>query len=114
MFDKYFSKHCKNALRMRSPKVTILFLAKVLIKQLTKRFGKVVAADKVDLEVRDKELLYFWGLQATERQQFSSALPDWRHKTKERYTLETALSMDWNQKKETSPWFSRLTHFTLT
>jgi multiple sugar transport system ATP-binding protein len=36
-------------------------LAKVLIKQLTKRFGKVVAADKVDLEVQDKEFAVLLG-----------------------------------------------------
>jgi multiple sugar transport system ATP-binding protein len=36
-------------------------LAKVLIKQLTKRFGKVVAADKVDLAVQDKEFVVLLG-----------------------------------------------------
>jgi multiple sugar transport system ATP-binding protein len=36
-------------------------LAKVLIKQLTKRFGTVVAADKVDLEVQDKEFVVLLG-----------------------------------------------------
>jgi multiple sugar transport system ATP-binding protein len=36
-------------------------LAKVVIKQLTKRFGKVVAADKVDLEVQDKEFVVLLG-----------------------------------------------------
>jgi multiple sugar transport system ATP-binding protein len=38
-----------------------LFLAKVVIKHLTKRFGKVVAADKVDLEVEDKEFVVLLG-----------------------------------------------------
>jgi len=38
-----------------------LFLAKVLIKQLTKRFGKVVAVDNVDLEVKDKEFVVLLG-----------------------------------------------------
>jgi multiple sugar transport system ATP-binding protein len=36
-------------------------LAKVLIKQLTKRFGKVVAVDNVDLEVQDKEFVVLLG-----------------------------------------------------
>ena len=36
-------------------------MAKVLIKNLTKRFGKVVAADKVDLEVKDKEFVVLLG-----------------------------------------------------
>ena len=36
-------------------------MAKVVIKHLTKRFGKVVAADKVDLEVRDKEFVVLLG-----------------------------------------------------
>ena len=36
-------------------------MAKVVIKQLTKRFGKVVAADKVDLEVQDKEFVVLLG-----------------------------------------------------
>ena len=38
-----------------------LFLAKVLIKQLTKHFGKVVAVDKVNLEVQDKEFVVLLG-----------------------------------------------------
>jgi multiple sugar transport system ATP-binding protein len=38
-----------------------LFLAKVLIKKLTKRFGTVVAADKVDLEVPDKKFVVLLG-----------------------------------------------------
>jgi multiple sugar transport system ATP-binding protein len=38
-----------------------LFLAKVLIKKLTKRFGSVVAADKVDLEVPDKKFVVLLG-----------------------------------------------------
>lgn len=38
-----------------------LSLAKVLIKQLTKRFGKVVAVDNVDLEVKDKEFVVLLG-----------------------------------------------------
>jgi multiple sugar transport system ATP-binding protein len=38
-----------------------LFLAKVLIKNLTKRFGNVVAADKVTLEVKDKEFVVLLG-----------------------------------------------------
>jgi multiple sugar transport system ATP-binding protein len=38
-----------------------LFLAKVTLKKLTKRFGKVVAADKVDLEVQDKEFVVLLG-----------------------------------------------------
>ena len=33
----------------------------MLIKQLTKRFGKVVAADKVDLAVQDKEFVVLLG-----------------------------------------------------
>ena len=36
-------------------------MAKVTIKGLTKRFGKVVAADKVDLEVQDKEFVVLLG-----------------------------------------------------
>jgi multiple sugar transport system ATP-binding protein len=36
-------------------------LAKVLIKNLTKRFGSVVAADKVDLEVPDKKFVVLLG-----------------------------------------------------
>ncbi len=36
-------------------------MAKVLIKQLTKRFGKVVAADKVDLTVQEKEFVVLLG-----------------------------------------------------
>jgi multiple sugar transport system ATP-binding protein len=38
-----------------------LFLAKVLIKKLTKRFGSVVAVDKVDLEVPDKKFVVLLG-----------------------------------------------------
>jgi len=38
-----------------------LFLAKVLIKNLTKRFGDVVAANKVNLEVHDKEFVVLLG-----------------------------------------------------
>jgi multiple sugar transport system ATP-binding protein len=38
-----------------------LFLAKVTLKKLTKRFEKVVAADKVDLEVQDKEFVVLLG-----------------------------------------------------
>ena len=38
-----------------------MFLAKVLIKKLTKRFGTVVAANKVDLEVQDKEFVVLLG-----------------------------------------------------
>jgi multiple sugar transport system ATP-binding protein len=38
-----------------------LFLAKVLIKKLTKRFGKVIAANKVDLEVPDKKFVVLLG-----------------------------------------------------
>jgi multiple sugar transport system ATP-binding protein len=38
-----------------------LFLAKVLLKNLTKRFGKVVAADKVNLEVPDKKFVVLLG-----------------------------------------------------
>jgi multiple sugar transport system ATP-binding protein len=36
-------------------------LARVLIKKLTKRFGNVVAADKVDLEVPDKKFVVLLG-----------------------------------------------------
>jgi len=36
-------------------------LAKVTLKKLTKLFGKVVAADKVDLEVQDKEFVVLLG-----------------------------------------------------
>ncbi|MDX1813187.1 MAG: ABC transporter ATP-binding protein [Candidatus Bathyarchaeia archaeon] len=36
-------------------------MAKVLIKKLTKRFGTVVAADKVDLEVPDKKFVVLLG-----------------------------------------------------
>lgn len=36
-------------------------MARVLIKKLTKRFGNVVAADKVDLEVPDKEFVVLLG-----------------------------------------------------
>jgi multiple sugar transport system ATP-binding protein len=36
-------------------------LAKVSIKKLTKRFGKVVAANKLDLEVKDKEFVVLLG-----------------------------------------------------
>jgi len=39
----------------------VLFLANVLIKNLTKRFGTVVAADKVNLEVKDKEFVVLLG-----------------------------------------------------
>ncbi len=38
-----------------------LSLAKVSIKKLTKRFGKVVAANKLDLEVKDKEFVVLLG-----------------------------------------------------
>jgi multiple sugar transport system ATP-binding protein len=38
-----------------------LFLAKVTLKKLTKHFEKVVAADKVDLEVQDKEFVVLLG-----------------------------------------------------
>jgi multiple sugar transport system ATP-binding protein len=38
-----------------------LFLAKVMIKNLTKRFGDVVAANKVNLEVQDKEFVVLLG-----------------------------------------------------
>jgi multiple sugar transport system ATP-binding protein len=38
-----------------------LFLAKVLITKLTKRFGKVVASDNIDLEVQDKEFVVLLG-----------------------------------------------------
>ena len=36
-------------------------LARVLIKALTKRFGKVVAVDNLDLEVKDKEFVVLLG-----------------------------------------------------
>ena len=36
-------------------------MAKVLIKKLTKRFGAVVAADKVYLEVPDKKFVVLLG-----------------------------------------------------
>ena len=38
-----------------------LFLAKVVIKQLAKNFGKVVAVDDLNLEVRDKEFVVLLG-----------------------------------------------------
>jgi len=38
-----------------------LSLAKVLIKNLTKRFGKVVAVNKLDLEVKDKDFVVLLG-----------------------------------------------------
>jgi multiple sugar transport system ATP-binding protein len=38
-----------------------LFLAKVVIKQLTKKFGKVVAVDDLNLEVQDKEFVVLLG-----------------------------------------------------
>src|SRR4030066_1662330 len=38
-----------------------LFLAKVVIKQLTKNFGKVVAVDNLNLEVQDKEFVVILG-----------------------------------------------------
>jgi multiple sugar transport system ATP-binding protein len=41
--------------------VSVVILTKVLIKQLTKRFGKVVAVNKLDLEVKDKEFVVLLG-----------------------------------------------------
>src|SRR3990172_8789468 len=38
-----------------------LFLAKVLIKKLTKNFGKVVAVDDLNLEVQDEEFVVLLG-----------------------------------------------------
>ena len=38
-----------------------MLLAKVVIKQLTKRFGKVVAVNKLDLEAKDKEFVVLLG-----------------------------------------------------
>lgn len=42
-------------------------MARVLIKELTKRFGDVVAADKVDLEVPDKEFVVLLGPSGCEK-----------------------------------------------
>jgi multiple sugar transport system ATP-binding protein len=39
----------------------VVLLAKVIIKKLTKRFGKVVATNKLDLEVKDKEFVVLLG-----------------------------------------------------
>jgi multiple sugar transport system ATP-binding protein len=39
----------------------VLFLARVLLKALTKRFGKVVAVNEVNLEVKDREFVVLLG-----------------------------------------------------
>jgi multiple sugar transport system ATP-binding protein len=39
----------------------VVLLARVVIKKLTKRFGKVVASNKLDLEVKDKEFVVLLG-----------------------------------------------------